>query len=115
MYGEWSDRECLDGVVVLTVCSKEASMASASYKLLPWAVLSFSLLHKEIHGSLYVFHIQLSALSDQFLDVEFAEPCRARVIRNIQRIYMRAWPVRLVNEDGVWPYILVIHMLPGPG
>lgn len=103
-YGEWSDRESFgseEGVVVLTVCGKEASMASASYELLPWAVLSFSLLHKEIHGSLHVFHIQRSALSDQFLDVEIAEPCRTRVIGNIQRVYMRAWPVRLVNKDSV--------------
>lgn len=62
-------------------------MASTGYELLPWTVLSFSLLHKEIHGSLYVFHIQRSTLSDQFLDVEIAEPCRTRVIGNIQCIY----------------------------
>ena len=62
-------------------------MASASYKLLPWTVLSFSLPHKEIHGSFHVFHIERSALSDQFLDVEITEPCRTRVIGNIQRIY----------------------------
>jgi hypothetical protein len=77
-------------------------MASASYELLPWAVLSLSLLHEEIHGSLHVFHIQRSALSDQFLDVEIPEPSRPRVIRNIQRIYMRAWPVRSVDKDSVW-------------
>jgi len=93
-------------------------MASASNELLPWAVLSFSLLHEEIHGSLHIFHVQRSALSDQFLDVEIAEPCRSCVIRNIQRIYMRPWPVRLINKDSVsegGPYILVMHMPPGPG
>ena len=90
-------------------------MASACYELLPRAVLSFSLLHKEIHGSLHVFHIQRSAFSHQFLDVEIAEPCRTRVIRNIQRIYKRALPVRLVNKVCGRPYILVMHMRPGPG
>ena len=67
IYGKWSDREIFGSekrVVALTVCGKEASMASASYELLPGAVLSFSLLHEEIHSSLHVFHIQRSALSD---------------------------------------------------
>lgn len=76
-------------------------MASAGYELLPRAELSFSLLHKEVHGSLHVFHIQRSTLSHQFLDIEIAEPCRTCVIRTIQRIYMRAWPVRSVNKDSV--------------
>jgi hypothetical protein len=101
--------------VALTVCGKEASMASSGYELLPWAVLPFSLLHKEIHGSFHVFHIQRSALSDQFLDVEIAEPCRTRIIRNIQCIYVCEWPVRLVKKYSVLPYILVVHMPPQPG
>jgi hypothetical protein len=64
-------------------------VTSAGYELLPRAVLAFSLLHKVIHGSLHVLHIQSPALSDQFLHVEIAKARRTRVIRNIQRIYMR--------------------------
>lgn len=49
-------------------------MASPSYELLPWPVLPFTFPHKMIHGGFHVFHVQCAAFSDQFLDVEIAEP-----------------------------------------
>jgi hypothetical protein len=74
-------------------------MASTGYELLPWATLSSTLPHKVIHGSLHIFHVQRAAFSDQLLDVKFTEPCRACVVRKVQRVYMRARLVSLANKE----------------
>ena len=81
-------------------------MTSTGYQLLPWAILSFTLFDKVIHGSLHIFHVQRPALSDQLLDVKFAVPCRTCIVRNIQCVYMRVWLVSFNNEEGEKPMIV---------
>lgn len=61
-------------------------MASPQYVLLSRAVLSLSLLHKVIHAGFHILHVQSAAFSDQFLDIEIAEPRRAGVVRHIQGV-----------------------------
>jgi hypothetical protein len=87
-------------------------MASTGYELLPWATLSFTLFHKVIHGSLHIFHVQRATLSNQLMDVKFAEPSRACVVRNIQRVYacVAHQLSRKKERRSPWPtYILVTH------